>query len=425
MRYSYAAPLALSLLFAHSAQALTIDCGRLLDVKSGKWRDNVSVVVEQDKIVSVDAQQPGGAGDHVDLRGYSCLPGLIDSHTHLTLEFSATTYSDKFRLNPADYAIRGTVYAKRTLEAGFTTVRNLGESDNTSIALRNAINAGLVPGPRIYTAGKYIGSTGGHADPTDNFRADLAGDPDPKDGIINSPADAWKAVRQHYKDGADLIKIMPSGGVLDESRSVDNPQMTEEEIRAVVAAAHDYGFTVAAHAHGAEAIRRAVVGGVDSIEHGTFMDEQDMKLMKEHGTWYVPTVIAGQTASAKAQIPGYYPPQVVLKAAGVGPKIMDTLGKAYKYGVKIAFGTDAGVYPHGDNAKEFAYMVQAGMPAIEAIRAATLNAAELLKHADTLGQVAPGYAADLIAVKGDPLQDVTTLQHVEFVMKAGTVFKKP
>ena len=425
MRHSYAAPLALSLLFAHSAQALTIDCGRLLDVKSGKWRDNVSVVVEQDKIVSVDAQQPGGAGDHVDLRGYSCLPGLIDSHTHLTLEFSATTYSDKFRLNPADYAIRGTVYAKRTLEAGFTTVRNLGEDDNTSIALRNAINAGLVPGPRIYTAGKYIGSTGGHADPTDNFRADLAGDPDPKDGIINSPADAWKAVRQHYKDGADLIKIMPSGGVLDESRSVDNPQMTEEEIRAVVAAAHDYGFTVAAHAHGAEAIRRAVVGGVDSIEHGTFMDEQDMKLMKEHGTWYVPTVIAGQTASAKAQIPGYYPPQVVLKAAGVGPKIMDTLGKAYKYGVKIAFGTDAGVYPHGDNAKEFAYMVQAGMPAIEAIRAATLNAAELLKHADTLGQVTPGYAADLIAVKGDPLQDVTILQHVEFVMKAGTVFKKP
>ena len=425
MRYSYAAPLALSLLFAHSAQALSVDCGRLLDVKSGKWRDNVSVVVDQGKIVSIDAQQPGGAGDHVDLHAYSCLPGLIDSHTHLTLEFSATTYSDKFRLNPADYAIRGTVYAKRTLEAGFTTVRNLGEDDNTSIALRNAINAGLVPGPRIYTAGKYIGSTGGHADPTDNFRADLAGDPDPKDGIINSPADAWKAVRQHYKDGADLIKIMPSGGVLDESRSVDNPQMTEEEIRAVVAAAHDYGFTVAAHAHGAEAIRRAVVGGVDSIEHGTFMDEQDMKLMKEHGTWYVPTVIAGQTASAKAQIPGYYPPQVVLKAAGVGPKILDTLGRAYKYGVKIAFGTDAGVYPHGDNAREFAYMVQAGMPAIETIRAATLNAAELLKHGDTLGQVTPGYAADLIAVKGDPLQDVTTLQHVEFVMKAGTVYKKP
>ena len=428
MRYLSAAPLALSLLLAHAAHAdsLTVDCGRLLDVKSGKWRDNVSVVVdtEKDRIVSVDAQQPGG-GDHIDLRAYSCLPGLIDSHTHLTMQFSPSYYSDKFRLNPADAAIRGTLYARRTLEAGFTTVRNLGENDNTSIALRNAVNAGIVPGPRIYTAGKYIGTTGGHADPTDNFREDLAGDPDPKDGIINSPAEAWKAVRQHYKDGADLIKIMPSGGVLDESRSVDNPQMTEEEIKAVVAAAHDYGFTVAAHAHGAEAIRRAVVGGVDSIEHGTFMDEQDMKLMKEHGTWYVPTAIAGQTVTANAKIPGTYPPQVALKAAGIGPKIIDTLGKAYRYGVKIAFGTDGGVYPHGQNAQEFTYMVQAGMPPIEAIRAATVNAAELLQHADTLGQVAPGYAADLIAVKGDPLQDVTTLQHVEFVMKAGAVYKKP
>ncbi len=426
MRTIHAAPLALGLLFAHAAQAATtVDCGKLLDVKSGKWRDNVSVVIDQGKVVSVDAQQASGGADHVDLRGYSCLPGLIDSHVHLTLQFGPSYYSDKFRLNPADYAIRGTVYARRTLEAGFTTVRNLGEDNNTSIALRNAVNAGLVPGPRIYSAGKYVGSTGGHADPTDGFRADLAGDPDPKDGIINSPADAWKAVRQHYKDGADLIKIMPSGGVLDESSSADNPQMTEEEIKAVVAAAHDYGFTVAAHAHGAESIRRAVVGGVDSIEHGTFMDEQDMKLMKEHGTWYVPTVIAGQTVSANAKVPGTYPPQVVAKALDIGPKILATLGRAYKYGVKIAFGTDAGVYPHGDNAKEFAYMVQAGMPPIETIRAATVNAAELLKHADTLGQVAPGYWGDLIAVKGDPLQDVTTLQQVDFVMKAGVVYKKP
>ncbi len=425
MRYAYAAPLALSLLFANSAQALTVDCGHLLDVKSGRWRDNVSVVIDQGKVVSIDAQQPGGAGDHIDLRAYSCLPGLIDSHTHLTDQFGPTTYSDQFRLNPADYAIRGTVYAKRTLQAGFTTVRNLGDGDNVSIALRKAIDAGLVEGPRMYTAGEPIGSTGGHADSTDGYRANLEGDPAAKESIINGSADAWKAVRQHYKDGADLIKIMPSGGVLDESRSVDNPQLTEEEIKAVVAAAHDYGFTVAAHAHGAESIRRAVVGGVDSIEHGTFMDEQDMKLMKEHGTWYVPTVIAGETASAKAQIPGYYPPQVASKAAGIGPKLIDTLGRAYKYGVKIAFGTDAGVYPHGDNAQEFAYMVQAGMPAIETIRAATVNAAELLKHADTLGQIAPGYAADLIAVKGDPLQDVKILQHVEFVMKAGTVYKKP
>jgi imidazolonepropionase-like amidohydrolase len=427
MRIIHAAPLALGLLFANGAGAgagTIIDCGRLLDVKSGQWRDHVSIVVEQDKFAAVQAQQAGGA-DHIDLRGYSCLPGLIDAHVHLTFQFSPSYYSDKFRLNPADNAIRGTVYARRTLEAGFTTVRNLGENDNTSIALRNAVNAGLVPGPRIFTAGKYVGSTGGHADETNGFRADLAGDPGPKDGIINSPEDAWKAVRQHYKDGADLIKIMPSGGVLDESRSADNPQMTEEEIKAVVAAAHDYGFTVAAHAHGAEGIRRAVAGGVDSIEHGTFMDEQDMRLMKERGTWYVPTVIAGQSVSEKAKVPNYFPPQVAIKALQVGPKILDTLGRAYRYGLKIAFGTDAAVYPHGDNAGEFAYMVQAGMPALEAIRAATLNAAELLRHADTLGQVAKDYQADLIAVKGDPLQDVTSLQHVEFVMKAGTVYKKP
>jgi imidazolonepropionase-like amidohydrolase len=426
MRITHAAPLALGLLLVPAAHAATtIDCGRLLDVKAGKWRDKVSVVVDQGKVVSVDAQQAGDAADHVDLRDYSCLPGLIDSHVHLTLQFGPSYYSEKFRLNPADYAIRGTVYARRTLEAGFTTVRNLGDDNNTSIALRNAVEAGLVPGPRIYTAGKYVGSTGGHADPTDGFRGDFQGDPGPRDGIINSPEDAWKAVRQHYKDGADLIKIMPSGGVLDESRSADNPQMTEEEIKAVVAAAHDYGFTVAAHAHGAEAIHRAVAAGVDSIEHGTFMDEPDMKLMKERGTWYVPTVFAGQTVSANAKVPGTYPPQVVTKALNVGPKILDTLGRAYRYGVKIAFGTDAGVYPHGDNAKEFAYMVQAGMPPLEAIRAATLNAAELLRHADTLGQVAKDYQADLIAVKGDPLQDVTALQRVEFVMKAGVVYKKP
>ena len=426
MRYLSAAPLALalSLLLAHAAHAdsLTVDCGRLLDVKSGKWRDQVSVVVDQGKIVSVDAQQPGGGADHVDLRAYNCLPGLIDSHTHLTEQFGPTTYSDQFRLNLADAAIVGTVYAKRTLQAGFTTVRNVGDDGNVSIALRNAINSGLVEGPRMYSAGMPIGSTGGHADPTDGYRADLAGDPGPKDGIINSPADAWKAVRQHYKDGADLIKIMPSGGVLDESSSVGNSQMTLEEIKAVVAAAHDYGFTVAAHAHGAEAIRRAVLGGVDSIEHGTFMDDEDIKLMKEHGTWYVPTIIAGKFVEGKAK-EGWYPPQVAAKAEQVGPIIQTTAGKAYRAGVKIAFGTDAGVYPHGENAKEFEYMVQAGMPPMFVLQAATTHAAELLHKQDQLGQIAVGRQADVIAVPGNPLDDITTMQHVSFVMKDGVVYK--
>ena len=321
------------------------------------------------------------------------------------------------------FIMRSTVYAKRTLEAGFTTVRNLADGANETIALRNAINAGIVPGPRIFTAGKPIGSTGGHADFTDGYRADLAGDPHAKDGIINGADDAWKAVRQHYKDGADLIKIMPSGGVLDESSSVDNAQMTLDEVRAVVAAAHDYGFTVAAHAHGAEGIRRAIVGGVDSIEHGTFLDDADIKLMKEHGTWLVPTIVAGKYVEEMAGKPGYYPPQIAAKAKQVGPIIQATAGRAYKAGVKIAFGTDAAVYPHGGNAKEFVYMVEAGMPPMFVIQAATTHAAQLLKHEKDIGSIAPGKFADVIAVQGNPLEDVSLLQKVSFVMREGAIYK--
>jgi imidazolonepropionase-like amidohydrolase len=408
-----------------------IECARLLDPAAGKMLGQTTLVVEDGRIKEIHPgtvdiapyRQAAGTVGFTRLADATCMPGLIDSHTHLTMQFSKSTYSDKFRLNPADHAIRGTVYAKRTLLAGFTTVRNLGDDDNASLALRNAINAGLVPGPHIFSAGKFIGTTGGHADPTNGFRWNLQGDPGPKDGIINSPADAWKAVRQHYKDGADLIKIMPSGGVLDESSSSENPQMTLEEIQAVVAAAHDYGFTVAAHAHGAEAIRRAVLGGVDSIEHGTFMDAEDMKLMKAHGTWYVPTIIAGQYVMEKAR-EGWYPPQVARKAEEVGPVIMATAGKAYKAGVKIAFGTDSGVFPHGDNAREFAYMVQAGMPPMFALQAATTHAAELLHKSDQLGRIAVGRGADVIAVPGNPLDDITVMQHVEFVMKDGVIYKQ-
>jgi imidazolonepropionase-like amidohydrolase len=408
-----------------------IECARLLDPVAGRLLGQTTLVVEDGRIKeirpgAVDPEpyrKTAGSLSVTSLPDATCMPGLIDSHTHLTMQFGKNSYSDKFRLNPADHAIRGTVYAKRTLLAGFTTVRNLGDDDNASIALRNAIDAGLVPGPHIFSAGKPIGSTGGHADPSNGFRWDLQGDPGPKDGIIDSPAEAWKAVRQHYKDGADLIKIMPSGGVLDESSSSGNPQMTLEEIQAVVAAAHDDGFTVAAHAHGAEAIRRAVLGGVDSIEHGTFMDAADMKLMKEHGTWYVPTIIAGQYVMEKAK-QGWYPPQVARKAEEVGPLILATAGKAYKAGVKIAFGTDAGVYPHGDNAREFAYMVQAGMPPMFVLQAATTHAAELLHQQDRFGRIAVGRGADVIAVPGNPLDDITAMQHVSFVMKDGVVYKQ-
>jgi imidazolonepropionase-like amidohydrolase len=408
-----------------NATVAVLHCGHLFDAGTGRLLGETSIVVRGERIESVRAgavAAPPGA-QAMDLVAQTCLPGLIDSHVHLTDQFSATSYSDQFRLNSADYAIRGTAYARRTLMAGFTTVRNLGDGNNESIALRNAIRSGLIEGPRILTAGKAIGSTGGHADGTDGYRADLMGDPGPADGIVNSPEDAWKAIRQHYKDGVDLIKIMPSGGVLDESASVDNSQLTEDELRALVAAARDYGYPVAAHAHGAEAIRRAVLAGVDSIEHGTFMDDADMKLMKQRGTWYVPTIIAGEFVGKKAKEPGWYPPQVATKALQVAPRIMATAGKAYRAGVPIAFGTDAGVYPHGENAHEFELMVQAGMPASFALQAATRNAAKLLRMDRDVGSVEAGKYADIVAVPGDPLADIALVKQVDFVMKGGRVYK--
>ncbi len=408
------------------ARVSVIHCGHMVDVISGRVLGATTVVVEGKRVREVVAGSGAGAtagATEIDLSSQTCLPGLIDSHTHLSDQFGPTTYTDDFHWNSADYVVRSTVYARRTLLAGFTTVRNLGDSGNEVVALRNAINSGVVVGPRIYTAGRPIGSTGGHADPTDGYRDDLAGDPGPGEGIINSPEEAVKAVRMHYKKGDDLIKIMPSGGVLDQSSSGDNAQLTLDEIKAIVSTAHDYGFTVAAHAHGAEAIRRAVIGGVDSIEHGTYMDEADMKLMKEHGTWYVPTIIAGDYVAHKAQIPGYYPPQVAAKAAAIGPLILGTAGRAYKAGVKIAFGTDAGVYPHGENAHEFELMVQAGMPSMFALQAATTHAAELLKHDKDIGSVTAGKFADLVAVPGNPVEDISQMKKVSFVMKEGVVYK--
>jgi imidazolonepropionase-like amidohydrolase len=410
---------------APSPPSTALLCGHLIDTVNGKILGETTIVIENGRVREVlNGIRPPAGATAIDLKTETCMPGLIDSHVHLTGQTSRTEYVDRYHLNVADYAIRSTVYARRTLLAGFTTVRNLGDQANESAALRNAINAGIIPGPRIFTAGKAIGSTGGHADPTNGFRQEIARDLGPVDGIINSPEDAIKAVREHYKLGDDLIKIMPSGGVLDEGASGDNSQMTLEEIRAIVAAAHDYGFAVAAHAHGAEAIRRAVIGGVNSIEHGTFMDAEDMKLMVEHGTFFVPTIIAGDFVARQAKVPGYYPPQVAAKALAIGPMIQATAGRAYKAHVKIAFGTDAGVYPHGENAHEFELMVGAGMPAMFAIQAATVNAAQLLGRDKELGSIAAGKIADVVAVPGNPIDDISLMKRVSFVMKDGVVYKQ-
>jgi imidazolonepropionase-like amidohydrolase len=398
----------------------------LIDGVSDKPVENVSIIVEDDKITGVAAGyvRPGEGDELVDLTRHTVMPGLMDMHTHLQSEFSRDSYSEEFFLNPTDYAIRSTVHAKRTLMAGFTTVRDVGDDGMVTVSLRNAINQGLVVGPRIFTSGKAIGTTGGHADPTNGWRADLRGDPGPKEGVINGPDEARKAVRERYKEGADLIKITATGGVLSLAKSGQNPQFTDEELAAIVDAARDYGFTVAVHAHGAEGMKRAVEAGVTSIEHGTYMTDEVMRLMKKNGTYYVPTILAGVTVAERAQEEGFLPEIVRPKAAAIGPAIIGTFTRAYKAGVKIAFGTDSGVSRHGDNWKEFVLMTDAGMPPMKAIQCATIEAARLLRIDDRLGSVENGKIADLVAVEGNPLEDMSLMGKIGFVMKAGVIYKR-
>ncbi|HMK25045.1 MAG TPA: amidohydrolase family protein [Chitinophagaceae bacterium] len=407
------------------AQKTYIWCGTLIDGISNEPKKNMTIVVEKNKIIAVEnGFSTAGATDKtIDLKNRTVTPGWIDMHVHVESETRKGNVADKFILNPADIAFESLKYVRVTLMGGFTTVRDLGGS-GVNISLRNAINKGTVVGPRIYTAGKSIATTGGHADPTNGYRKDLMGDPGPKEGVINGPEDAYHAVRERYKEGSDLIKITATGGVLSQAKDGANAQFTEEEVKAIVAAAKDYGFKVAAHAHGAEGIKRAIRGGVSSIEHGTFMDDEGIQLMKQYGTWYVPTIIAGKSVADSAKIPGYYTDIVTPKALATGPQIQKTFAKAYKAGVKIAFGTDAGVYQHGKNWMEFNYMIEAGMPAMEAIKAATINAAELLGEKDRLGSIEVGKLADIIAVDGDPLKDPQVFGKVVFVMKDGVVYKQ-
>lgn len=408
-------------------QATTyIHAGKLISATDNKVMEKVTVVIDENRITDIqEGFAKAGEGDRlVDLSDSTLMPGLIDMHTHISSQQGPGAYMERFTLNEADYSFKAVHFAGKTLQAGFTTIRNLGDSYNESVALRKAIEQGLVQGPRIYTAAKSIATTGGHADPTNGRAKVLMGDPGPQEGVVNGVADARKAVRQRYKDGADLIKITATGGVLSVAKSGQNPQFMTDELEAIVDTAKDYEMKVAVHAHGKEGMIRAIKAGVDSIEHGTYMDDEVFALMKKHGTYYVPTVLAGAWVAEKAKIDGFFPDLVRPKAAAIGPLIKETFSRAYKAGVNIAFGTDSGVSAHGDNGQEFRLMTEAGMPAIEAIRAATYHAARLLGAEDSLGTVEKGKLADLVAVKGDPLEDINLMTNISFVMKNGLVIKQ-
>ena len=407
-----------------SAQKTLIHCGILIDAIKNEVQSQMTIVVEGKKITAVQKgfSSPTGTDKVIDLKTQTVMPGLVDMHVHLENETSKGGEMKRYQQNQADIAFDAAKYAKTTLLAGFTSVRDLGGS-GVNLALRNAINKGTVIGPRIFTSGRTIATTGGHGDPSNGLSDKYTLDGQYLTGVVNGVDECRQAVRQRYKEGSDCIKITATGGVLSIAKNGKAPQFTEEEIRAIVETAKDYGFHVAAHAHGAEGIKRAVRGGVTTIEHGTFLDDEGIELMKKYGTYLVATIIAGKTVADSAKIPGYYHSLVVPKALETGPLVQATFAKAYKAGVKIAFGTDSGVSVHGNNGYEFQYMVEAGMPAMEAIKAATITPAEIIGNQKELGTIEAGKIADIIATDGNPLQDIKVMRKVSFVMKDGVVYK--
>lgn len=408
------------------AQRTLVHCGTLIDPGvSDTPMAQRTLIVEGQRVAAVEDgfTTPRANDQVVDLRDAYCMPGFIDMHVHLSGQSRKDGYIDRFRLPPALQALKASQYTRTTLLSGFTSVRDVGSGEGLSLALKQAIAGGWITGPRMFVAGGSLSISGGHGDGTNGYREDIVGVPDEANGVVDGVPSAIRATRIAIKRGSDLIKITATGGVLSLQGDGTGAHFKEEEIRAIVETARDHGRKVTAHAHGDEGMQRAVRAGVASIEHGTYMSQATMAMMKERGTYLVATITAGKSVADSALIAGYYAPVVVKKALEVGPVIQDTFGKAYRAGVPIAFGTDAGVFKHGRNWKEFVYMVEAGMPPIETIRSATYNAADLLGQLDNLGTLEPGKLADIVAVPRNPLDDIAVMGEVSFVMKDGQVYK--